>query len=98
LMAALPSTAKDAQARKVATATMRQFARMYRPHEAREDTVVFPAFRKIVGEKEYDKLGEMFEEVEHKLFGKQGFEGIVDEVARLEHALAIDDLAQFTPT
>ena len=26
------------------------FVRMYEPHEAREDTVLFPAFRKIVSE------------------------------------------------
>ncbi|AHF17361.1 hypothetical protein NIASO_06125 [Niabella soli DSM 19437] len=30
---------------------------MYRPHEAREDTVLFPAFRKIVSRHEYDSLG-----------------------------------------
>ncbi len=28
--------------------SMRQFIRMYNPHEAREDTVLFPAFRGIV--------------------------------------------------
>ncbi len=28
--------------------SMRQFIRMYNPHEAREDTVLFPAFHKIV--------------------------------------------------
>jgi hemerythrin-like domain-containing protein len=28
--------------------SMRQFVRMYNPHEAREDTVLFPAFRGIV--------------------------------------------------
>jgi len=27
---------------------MQAFDRMYEPHEAREDTVVFPAFRQIV--------------------------------------------------
>ena len=37
-----------------------QFVRMYEPHEAREDTVLFPQFRKIVSKHEYDALGEEF--------------------------------------
>src|SRR6266699_1211586 len=41
--------------------SMRQFIRMYNPHEAREDTVLFPAFRKIVSPHEFDSLGEDFE-------------------------------------
>jgi hemerythrin-like domain-containing protein len=36
---------------------LRAFLRMYRPHEAREDTVLFPAFRSIVSAHEYDALG-----------------------------------------
>jgi hypothetical protein len=34
---------------------------MYRPHEAREDTVLFPALREIVSEQEFGALGEDFE-------------------------------------
>jgi hemerythrin-like domain-containing protein len=73
------------------------FVRMYRPHEAREEPVLFPAFRELMGEREYEKLGDIFEEREHQLFGERGFEGKVDEVARIEQALGIADLAQFTP-
>jgi len=76
---------------------VRKFVRMYRPHEAREDTVLFPAFRELVGEKEYDRLGDKFEDREHQLFGEKGFEGKVEEVAQLERQLGIYDLAQFTP-
>src|SRR5205085_2569044 len=36
--------------------SMRQFIRMYNPHEAREDTVLFPAFRDIVSGHEFDSL------------------------------------------
>ena len=74
-----------------------RFVRMYRPHEAREDTVVFPAFHEAVGEKEYDRLGEKFEDREHQLFGKEGFEGQLAKVAEIEKQLGIYDLAQFTP-
>ena len=76
---------------------LRSFARMYRPHAAREDTVLFPAFRGIVGRAGYRELGEQFEDKEHELFGKQGFENTVAEVARLEATLGIGDLARFTP-
>ena len=76
---------------------IRSFVRMYRPHEAREDTILFPAFRELVGEKEYDRLGDQFEDREHQLFGEKGFEGKVDEVAQLESDLGVHDLAQFTP-
>lgn len=69
---------------------------MYRPHEAREDTVLFPAFRKIVSKNEYDSLGEEFENNEHKLFGEDGFGTMVDRVAGIEKNLGIYDLAQFT--
>jgi hemerythrin-like domain-containing protein len=73
------------------------FNTMYRPHEAREDTVLFPAFRKIVSKHEYDSLGEEFENNEHKLFGKDGFESMVNKVSEIEKTLGIYDLAQFTP-
>jgi hypothetical protein len=35
---------------------------MYRPHAVREDTVVFPAFRSVVGHSAYRELGEQFED------------------------------------
>jgi len=88
--AAAPASPELAQA-------LRSFARMYRPHAAREDTVLFPAFRNVVGRDGYRELGEKFEDKEHELFGEHGFEKTVAEVARLEAALGIGDLAKFTP-
>lgn len=83
--------------RKGLVAAIAAFSRMYRPHAAREDTVLFPAFRSVVGAEEFHALGERFEDKEHELFGKAGFAGIVDEVAALERTLGIEDLKQFTP-
>ncbi|HEY5961398.1 MAG TPA: hemerythrin domain-containing protein [Polyangiaceae bacterium] len=77
---------------------LRAFVRMYRPHAAHEDTVLFPAFRTIVGKHGYLDLGEEFERREHQLFGEHGFESTVAEVARLETEFGIADLASFTPT
>jgi len=65
---------KNADDRKQLTNNLHLFIRMYRPHEAREDTVVFPAPRSIVSPHRYDALGEEFEDKEHQLFGKEGIE------------------------
>ena len=70
---------------------------MYRPHESREDTVLFPAIRKIVSKNEYFALGEDFEHKEHELFGQDGFDTMVEKVATIEKQLGIYDLSQFTP-
>jgi hemerythrin-like domain-containing protein len=76
---------------------MRAFVRMYEPHEAREDTVLFPALRTIVSKHEFAALGEDFEKKEHQLFGEDGFERMVDRVAAIEKRFGIYELAQFTP-
>jgi hemerythrin-like domain-containing protein len=88
---------RQADERRQLRDSMAQFIRMYNPHEAREDTVLFPAFRKIVSKHEYDSLGEDFEKKEHQLFGEDGFEKMVGRVANIEKALGIYDLSQFTP-
>ena len=86
--------AKDFEATRTSLAA---FVRMYRPHEAREDTVLFPALHEIVSRHEYDALGEQFEAIERKTFGGDGFDMAVDQVTDLEKQLSIHDLAQFTP-
>src|SRR6267142_1128325 len=83
--------------KKQLSAALESFTRMYAPHEAREDTVLFPALRRLVSAHEYDALGESFEDEEHRKFGKEGFEGMVERVAGLEKTLGIYDLKQFTP-
>ena len=88
---------KNSDERRKLADSLRQFIRMYNPHEAREDTILFPEFRKIVSKNEYSSLGEDFEKKEHELFGEDGFERMVDKVAGIEKKLGIYDLAQFTP-
>lgn len=83
--------------RKVLVTACEAFIRMYRPHEAREDTVLFPALRKILPAKEIKDLGEQFEKEEDKLFGEGGFEKVVEQVAGFEKQLGIYDLDLFTP-
>jgi hemerythrin-like domain-containing protein len=76
---------------------LRAFNRMYAPHEAREDTVLFPELHKVVSSHEYDALGEQFEKIERQTFGGDGFDIYVDKVMEIEKQLGIYDLAQFTP-
>ncbi len=87
----------NADERQRLLAALHSFNRMYRPHEAREDTILFPALRTIVSKHEFDALGEAFEKREHELFGKEGFESTVAKIAEIEKQLGIYDLAQFTP-
>jgi len=96
LKSSAPAALADAESRRRLAEALRQFLRMYRPHAAREDTVLFPAFRSLLSPKEYDALGEKFEDKEKELFGKEGFEKMVSQVAELEKKLGIYDLSQFT--
>ena len=82
---------------KQLAADLRAFVRMYAPHEAREDTVLFPALHEIVSPQEYEALGKKFDEIEHKTFGGDGFDIYLDKVTGIEKRLGIYDLAQFTP-
>jgi hemerythrin-like domain-containing protein len=97
LATANPPRSSEAQARRRLADALTAFVRMYEPHEAREDTVVFPVFREIVPPKEFAQLGETFEDEEHRRFGQAGFTGIVNQVADIEKSFGIYDLAQFTP-
>jgi hemerythrin-like domain-containing protein len=85
-------------AREALVQEMSAFIRMYEPHEAREDTVVFPALRDMLPPKEFRDLAERFEDEEHQRFGPAGFQGVVERVADIEKSLGIYDLSQFTPT
>lgn len=86
----------DADRGKLAK-VLRGFNHMYRAHASREDTVLFPALRGLMSKSEYEELGEQFEDKEKELLGDHGFEHAVDEVARLEQAFGLGDLANLTP-
>lgn len=80
---------------KLAT-VLRGFNHMYRPHASREDTVLFPELRELIGDHAYEELGEQLEDQEKQILGDHGFEHAVDDVAKLEVAFGIDDLAKLT--
>ena len=74
------------------------FIRMYEPHAAFEDTLLFPAWKKAVGEKAYAELGEKFEDEETRTLGKEGFEHVLAQIADIEKNLGIGDIRIYTPT
>jgi hemerythrin-like domain-containing protein len=83
----------DAQPLSRALAGM---SRMYHAHATWEDTVVFPAWRKLQSKERLDELAKKFEEMEHQQFGKDGFEDGLERMSRVEQMLALSDLGTYT--
>jgi hemerythrin-like domain-containing protein len=69
---------------------------MYQNHAAREDTIVFPAWKDALTERQFREMGERFEDIEHRQFGKDGYEDAVKQIGHIEQVLGLADLAQFT--
>jgi len=75
---------------------LESFVLMYENHAAREDTIVFPAWKEALSERQLHEIGDKFEEIEHQQFGKNGYEDAVAQIGQIEQALGLADLAQFT--
>jgi hemerythrin-like domain-containing protein len=76
---------------------LESFVLMYQNHAAREDTIIFPAWKKNFSDKRLDEISDQFEDIEHKMFGKDGFEDAEQKISGVEVVLGFSDLAQFTP-
>lgn len=97
LYRATESNITDPENLKKLSEDIHGFVEMYRPHEAREDTELFPAVRANVTEAEFERLTDIFEDTEHAKFGPTGFEDMVKIVADIEKQLGINNIAQYTP-
>ncbi|HEY5372204.1 MAG TPA: hemerythrin domain-containing protein [Polyangiaceae bacterium] len=73
------------------------FARMYEEHAAQEDTVVFQAWKKSMSKKQLDEMGDMFEDIEHKTFGKDGFDDAIEKIAAIEASLGLTLAGMLAP-
>jgi len=73
------------------------FVLMYRHHAAREDTIIFPAWKQTMTAKQLDEMNDRFEDIEHEQFGADGFEDAVKQISAIEASLGLADLSQFTP-
>lgn len=69
---------------------------MYEHHAAREDTIVFPAWKDALSAHQLDEMGELFEKIEYQQFGKDSFEDAVAQIGSIEQALGIADISLFT--
>ena len=72
------------------------FVLMYRNHAAREDTIIFPAWKQTMTGGQLDEIAEKFEDIEHEQFGEDGFDDAVKQIAEIESSLGLADIAQFT--
>jgi hemerythrin-like domain-containing protein len=75
---------------------LESFVLMYQNHAAREDTIVFPAWKEALSERQLHEMGDKFEEIERQQFGRDGYEDAVAQIGQIEQALGFADLAQFT--
>jgi hypothetical protein len=69
---------------------------MCQNHTAREDTIVFPAWKKVLSTRQLHEMGDRFEDIERQQFGKDGYEDAVAQIGQIEQVLGLADLAQFT--
>ena len=72
------------------------FVLMYRNHAAREDTIIFPAWKQTMTQKQIDEMGDKFEDIEQEQFGEDGYESAVRQIAEIEGSLGLADISQFT--
>jgi hemerythrin-like domain-containing protein len=87
---------RSADAGNVARA-LEGFATMYETHAAQEDTVIFPAYKRLLSPAQLEEAGDLFEDIEHRTFGKDGFEDAVDQVSSIEQRLGIDVVGMTAP-
>lgn len=97
ILGLVPRSQVPGESRSRLIACIQSFVFMYRPHEAREDTELFPKLRGIVSAHEFDAMAEDFERDERRKFGEDGFERYVARVTAIEQTFGIHDLARFTP-
>ena len=69
---------------------------MYANHTAREDTIVFPAWKISLSRAELAEMGNLFETIERAEFGEDGFDDAVKRIAAIEEKLGLKNLGQFT--
>jgi len=75
---------------------LESFVLMYRNHAAREDTIIFPAWKQTMTAGQLDEMGEKFEDIEHEQFGEDGFDDAAKQIGDIEGSLGLADISQFT--
>jgi hemerythrin-like domain-containing protein len=81
---------------KAVANALQSFELMYEHHAAREDTILFPAWKKAIGAHEVEEMGDKFEDIEKAQFGGDGFDMAVKQIGEIEQTLGLGNLAAFT--
>lgn len=87
---------KDTEDRRRLMYAMQSFIAMYRPHTAREDTVLLPMLKDLFTPGEYEDLAAKLERSGRRYFVGSRFDGVVQQVASFEIAMGVNDLTQYT--
>lgn len=96
IMGALEAGKVKAGQAKPLARQLRDLIRMYENHAAREDTILFPAWKKTLSAQALDELSDKFEGIEKQVFGTDGFDDAAKKVSDIENRLGLSDLAKFT--
>ena len=75
---------------------LRALVRMYQNHAAREDTILFPAWKKTLTQPELAQISDKFEGIEKQTFGTDGFDDAAKKIDDIEIRLGLHDLGRFT--
>jgi hemerythrin-like domain-containing protein len=76
--------------------SLEAFVVFFRNNAAREDTIIFPAWKQTMTGKQLDEMNDKFEDIEHEQFGDDGFEDAVKQISAIENSLGLADISQFT--
>ena len=85
------------QSRRALATSLDRFVNMYEPHEAREDTEIFPTFREICPDQDFRRISEKISQAQEQTYGPNGAGAFIPVIADIEKNLGIHDLAKFTP-
>jgi hemerythrin-like domain-containing protein len=88
---------RDPATRNALRTYLDRFVTMYEPHEAWEDTVIYPALRVATPQRTLDELADRFADYEGARYNGDALDVILDRVTGVEQQLHIGDLATFTP-
>lgn len=75
---------------------LNEFVIMYQMHAALEDTEVFPAWKQSLSARAYSDMGERFEQIEQRTFGKDGFDDALKQISAIEQQFEMPTLSEVT--
>ena len=77
--------------------TVMAYSQMIQAHTAYEETLLYPQFRTVLSDKDYEQLQKTVADADRKKLGAEGLPGLLAKVTDLEKSVGITGLAQFTP-